>query len=401
MAAVRGRSSPRVASRLAVAAALSTLLVACGGGGGGDAPTAPPTVPPSEATSMPTPVRLAEIMRGLQQPWGLDFLPDGRLLVTERAGTLRLVAADGSTTTPVSGLPAVAAGGDTQGGLLDVVVGPRFAEDGRIFFTYAEDAGGATSRAVIASAVLSPGPQPALSALTVLHRQTPAVAGGQHFGSRIAIDSGGHLYVTFGERNQPPLAQDLGTTLGKVIRIRQDGSVPADNPYVGRPGARPEIWSHGHRNPQGITLEPGSDVPWVVEHGPLGGDEVNRLVASGDYGWPRITQGRDYATGQPLGEGTTDPAVEPAVFAWVPVSIAPSSLLFYRGTALRGWDGSLLVGALAGQAVVRLTLSASRVVAEERLFESLAERFRALRTGPDGLVYLLTDSGRLLRIEPD
>lgn len=387
-------------------AALALALVACGGSGESGGPAATSGAPATTGEVAPAPeavrtVRAVELAAGLAQPWGLDFLPDGRILVTERAGTMRLLAADGSSRSPpLGGVPAVAFAGDSQGGLLDVVVGPTFEQDRRVFFTFSEAAPGGNSRAAVASATLQSDTQPALSQVTVIARQTPAVAGGAHYGARIAISPRGDLFVGFGERNQPAQAADLGTTLGKSIRIRQDGSIPEDNPFFGRSDARPEIWSYGHRNPQGIAIDPGTGQPWMVEHGPLGGDELNRLAAGRDHGWPRITWGRDYASGRPLGQGTTDPAVEPAAHVWLPTSIAPSSLLFYTGDAIAGWQGSVLVGALAGKALVRLTLAGGRVTGEERLLESLGERIRALRQGRDGLVYLLTDSGRLLRLQP-
>ncbi len=383
------------------------MLAACGGGSGesaAPAATADASTTPSATTPGPQvapTVRAVEVTAGLVQPWGLDFLPDGRVLVTERAGRMRLVAADGSSTSPpIGGVPAVAFTADGQGGLLDVVVGPSFEQDRRVFFTFSEAVAGGNSRTAVASATLDAGAQPALTQVTVIARQTPAVAGGIHYGARIAIDARGDVYVGFGERNQPAQAADLGTTLGKSIRIRQDGSIPQDNPFFGRSDARPEIWSFGHRNPQGMAIDPVTGQPWMVEHGPLGGDELNRLAVGRDHGWPRITSGRDYATGRPLGEGTTDPAVEPPAHTWLPTSIAPSSLLFYTGEAIAGWRGSVLVGALTGRSLVRLTLSNGRVTGEERLLESLGERIRALRQGRDGLVYLLTDSGRLLRLQP-
>ena len=282
-----------------------------------------------------------------------------------------------------------------QGGLLDVVVSPGFVDDRTIFFSYSEPDGPDTSRTAVARAILG---ETAISDVQVIYRQVPSRPGSMHYGSRLVFDREGYLFITLGERGEQERAQDLGTTQGKVVRIRPDGTIPPDNPVFPQPGAIPGIWSFGHRNPQGAALDPATGEVWVGEHGPQGGDEINRILPGRNYGWPRITHGRDYLTGQPLGEGTTAPDVEAPLHYWVPVSIAPAGMAFYDGDKLPGWQGSLLVGALAGEMLVRLDLQAGRVVAESRHLESLGERIRDVRQGPDGYPYLLTDNGRLLRV---
>jgi len=285
-----------------------------------------------------------------------------------------------------------------QGGLLDVAVSPAFASDRTVFLSFAEPAD-AGARTAVARAELD---GDALRNLKVIFRQQPAAAGGNHWGSRIVIGRDGTLFVTLGDRySLRDKAQDLGTHLGKVVRIRPDGSVPPDNPFAGRPGALPEIWSFGHRNVQGAALHPASGALWTHEHGPQGGDEVNLTLAGRNYGWPVVTYGREYVTGFRIGEGSSKPGIEPPLWHWVP-SIAPSGMAFYTGERFPGWKGSLLVGALRGQLLARLELDGDRVVAEERLLQGLGERIRDVRQGPDGLVYLLTDSadGRLLRLVP-
>ncbi len=343
----------------------------------------------------PIAVTVQEVTSRLVAPWSLAFLPDGSMLVTEKAGNLRRVSAAGEVSAPLGGVPAVDASG--QGGLLDVVPGPGFATDSMIYFSFAEDAGNGESRTAVARARLGTA---AISEVTVIFRQAPSRPGGMHYGSRLVFDREGYLFVTLGERNQPDRAQDLTGTQGKVVRIRADGAIPTDNPTFATPAAAPGIWSYGHRNPQGAALNPASGVLWISEHGPRGGDEINRILPGGNYGWPRITNGRDYDTGLPFGEGTTAPGVEGPLHYWVPVSVAPAGMAFYTGDKLRGWQGSLLVATLAGQMLARLALDGDAVVGETRHLESLGERLRDVRQGPDGYPYLLTDSGRLLRVVP-
>jgi glucose/arabinose dehydrogenase len=381
--------------RLAAASILPMMtaaLVACGGSGAGDSPdpSAPLAAPSSAAT-----VVTEEVTAQLDSPWALAFLPDGRMLVTEKNGSLRRVSLSGGVSPPLAGMPAVDAAG--QGGLLDVILSPDFASDRTIFFTFAEPAGTGVSRTAVARAVLD---ETGIADLTIIHRQTPARPGAMHYGSRLVFDRAGNLYVTLGERNEPQQAQDLATTQGKVVRIRPDGAIPPDNPVFPQPGAVPGIWSYGHRNPQGAALNPATGQVWISEHGPRGGDEINRLLPGRNYGWPRITHGRDYLTGLPLGEGTVAPDVEPPLHVWVPESVAPAGISFYTGGRLPGWQGSLLVATLVAQALIRLDLQGDTVVAETQHLQSLGERIRDVRQGPDGYPYLLTDSGRLLRVVP-
>lgn len=340
-------------------------------------------------------VRTVTIASGLQSPWSMAFLPDGRILVTERAGQLRIVSSNGSLSMPLTGMPAVASAG--QGGLLDVVLSPGFAQDRLILFSYSEPVAGGLARTAVARAVLR---ETAISNLTVIFRQSTASAQTVHFGSRLVFATDGNLFVTLGERNDRDRAQELGNHLGKVIRIRADGTVPTDNPFVGVAGALPEIFSFGHRSPQGAALRPQSAQLWMNEHGPQGGDEVNIVGAGKNFGWPTITLGREYGSGLPIGEGTSKPGIESPRYHWVPTSIAPSGMAFYTGTAVPGWQTSLFMGALAGKALIRLTLDGDQVVAEERLLTDLNERIRDVRMGPDGALYVLTDNspGRLLKV---
>jgi glucose/arabinose dehydrogenase len=327
-------------------------------------------------------------------------LPDGRLLVTERPGRLRIVARDGRVSPPLAGVPKVAATG--QGGLLDVALAPDFAATGTIYLTFAEPRGilGQNGTALArARLALTPGPE-RLEGTEVIFRQEPAGRGGLHFGSRIAIDRAGKLFVTLGERFQMDYAQDLGRHWGKVVRLEPDGSVPAGNPFEGRPGVRPEIWSYGHRNPQSAAIHPTTGALWIIEHGPKGGDEVNVIRRGANYGWPVIGYGIDYS-GARIHAATHQPGMEQPAYYWVP-SIAPSGMAFYTGTLFPGWRGNLLVGALAGRALHRLVLNGETIVAEEVLLRDIGERIRDVRQGPDGAVLLLTDAGegQVLRLVP-
>lgn len=396
----------RVTAFLPVLAA----LVACGGSSSGNSPPAAEaplqsSVPTASPAPAPAPAPIAavsaaavtveEVTAQLDAPWSLAFLPDGSMLVTGRHGSLRRVDSAGQVSAPLAGMPAVLDEG--QGGLLDVVPSPDFASDRTIFFTFSEADGAAGSRTAVARAELG---ESAIGKLEVIFRQTPSRPGSMHYGSRLVFDRQGYLYVTLGDRGEQDRSQDLSTTQGKVVRIRADGSIPPDNPVFAHPGAAPGIWSYGHRNPQGAALDPATGEVWVGEHGPRGGDEINRILPGRNYGWPRITYGRDYVSGRPLGEGTTAPDVEPPLHHWVPVSIAPAGMSFYSGDKLPGWQGSLLVGALAGRMLVQLSLQGNGVVAETRHLEELGERIRDVSQGPDGYPYLLTDSGRLLRVVP-
>ena len=342
-------------------------------------------------------VKVVEVARGLEIPWSLAFLPDGRMLVTERPGRMRIVSQDGKLSAPLKNVPEVQAGG--QGGLLDVVLSPRFADDRTIFFSYAEPTQRAARTAVARAQLDVEGLS--LSGVKVIFAQNDDPSGRNHWGARLVFDRDGLLYITLGERfSYRDKAQDLDSHLGKIVRIRPDGSVPPDNPYVGKPGVQPEIWSYGHRNVQGAALHPETGVLWAHEHGPQGGDEVNVIKPGRNYGWPVITYGRNYGTGTQIGEGTERADVEPPVHYWIP-SIAPSGMAFYTGDAFPAWKGSLFVGALRAQLLARLELDGTRVIHEERLLTGLGKRIRDVRQGPDGKLYLLDESdGRILRLDP-
>ncbi|MFC7396949.1 PQQ-dependent sugar dehydrogenase [Chelatococcus sp. GCM10030263] len=338
------------------------------------------------------------VANGLNRPWSLAFLPDGRMLVTERGGSLRVVSSEGAKSQPVAGVPEVKARG--QGGLLDVALDPNFSSNRLIYLSYAEPRAGGRAGTAVARGRLDEDAL-RLSDVAVIFRQEPGYSGNNHYGSRLAFAPDGTLFVTLGERfDLRDRAQDLSTDLGKVVRINRDGSIPRDNPFVGREGARPEVWSYGHRNPQAAAINPRTRVPWVIEHGPRGGDEVNIIRKGANYGWPVIGYGVHYS-GAKIGVGTTRPGMEQPVFYWDP-SIAPSGMAFLTSNRYPGWQGNLFTGALAGQMLVRLELSGDRVLREERLLTDLGARIRDVRQGPDGLLYLLTDesNGRLLRLRP-
>jgi aldose sugar dehydrogenase len=305
------------------------------------------------------------------------------------------VSGSGAVSTALTGLPAVSTAG--QGGLLDIALSPNFDQDQLIYFSFAEPVAGGLARTAVARAKFG---DTSLSDLQVIFRQSSASAETVHFGSRLMFAIDGNLFVTLGERGDRNRAQDLNNHLGKVIRIRPDGSVPSDNPFVGVAGALPELYSYGHRNPQGAALNPRTGQLWVNEHGPQGGDEVNISGAGKNFGWPMITYGREYGSGAAIGEGTTKAGVEPPRYFWVPTSIAPSGLAFYTGDAVPAWKDSVFLGAMAGKALVRLSLNGDQVLAEERLLTDLGERIRDVRMGPDGSLYLLTDNsaGRLLKV---
>ena len=338
--------------------------------------------------------RLVTVAEGLEHPWSLAFLPDGGLLVTERPGRLRVIRDGELEPTPVPGLPEIAAGG--QGGLLDVALHPNFADNGLIYLSYSAESfffrGTEVARARFTDGRLVD--------LETILEVSPKSRGGRHFGSRLAFAPDGTLYVTVGERGNPDRAQDLDDLAGSVIRITEDGAVPPDNPFTGRSDARPEIYTYGHRNPQGLAVHPDTGQVWAAEHGPMGGDEINILSPGANYGWPVITYGESYA-GNPIGEGTSKPGMAQPVRSWVP-SISPSGMAFYTGEAFPSWRGNLFLGALSGRALVRLELDGSEVVHEERLLQDLGARIRDVRNGPDGTLYLLTDdaNGKLLRLEP-
>lgn len=347
------------------------------------------------APAQPSRVEVTEVATGLKNPWALAFLPDGRMLVSERGGTLRFVTADGVVSEPIRGVPAVYT--QSQGGLLDVVLSPDFANDNTIYFTYAEAgdngmAGTAAARGKLVGDTLHE--------VTVFFRQTPKLSTGNHFGSRIVFDGQGHLFIALGENNQRPTSQLLDHHQGKIVRLNLDGSVPADNPFVGRDDALPEIHSYGHRNQQGAALHPKTGKLWTHEHGPRGGDEINIPEAGRNYGWPLATYGINYS-GQPIPEarGTNAPDTEQPHYYWER-SPGVSGMAFYTADTFPAWKDSLFIGAMAQRELIRQQLDGDRVVVEERLLSDRKERIRDVRQGPDGYIYAVTDEpvGKVLRI---
>jgi len=369
----------------------AATLLACG-----DAPAQGPAPRSPGPRSIDGAVRVETVARGLVHPWGLALLPDGRMLVTERAGRVRIVERDGHLSAPLAGVPAVYARG--QGGLLDVALDPAFASNRVVYLSYSEPGSGGTAGTAVARARLT---DTGLQDVRVIYRQEPKVVSSAHFGSRIVFRPDGTLFVTQGDRaDYPRQAQDLSSGIGKIVRINPDGSIPRDNPFAGRNDARPEIWSYGHRNIQAAALHPGTNQLWTVEHGARGGDELNHPEAGKNYGWPVITYGRDYS-GRSIGEGAVKAGMEQPVYYWDPV-IAPSGMIFYTGDAFPGWKGSILVGGLTPGRLVRLTLVNGRVATEEQYLGDLGERIRDVQQGTDGTLYLITDSreGRVLRVSP-
>lgn len=355
-------------------------------------------------------VRPETVASGLENPWGLAFLPGGRFLVTERPGRLRVISATGKLGPPVAGLPEIAAGG--QGGLLDLITDSDFARNRTVFFCFSEPGpGGRVNSTALARATLS-ADETRLENLKIIFSQKPKVASSAHFGCRIVESraaADGKLFLTLGERfSRKEDAQALDNHHGKIVRIRKDGSVPQDNPFVGKAGALPEIWSYGHRNAQGATLAPDGTF-WMHEHGPQGGDEINLPRPGANYGWPIITYGENYGGGK-IGEGITEKAgMQQPLHYWVP-SIAPSGMAFLTSERYgKAWQGNLFVGSLKFGYLDRIELSApfttpftGKVVRESKLLAELGERIRDVRQGPDGLLYVLTDNsnGKLIRLLP-
>jgi glucose/arabinose dehydrogenase len=346
-----------------------------------------------------TEAQLQTIARGLEHPWAVALLDDGSFLVTERPGRLRRISADGVVSPPIAGVPKVWAHG--QAGLLDLVLAPDFASSHRLYFTCVEPAGDGSSRTTAATATLR---GDALSGLQVLYREAPAMSGEANFGSRLALDDDGHVFITQGDRFAPRMrAQQLSASEGKLMRLDVDGSVPDDNPFVDRKDALPQIWSYGHRNSQGLVFDPRTGTLWESEHGPRGGDEINLPRPGSNYGWPIASFGMDYATDRPYPDtvGTSAPGTQPPHHVWRK-SPGLSGMAFLAGHPELAWNNSLFLGALADRNLIRLSLDDNRIVAEERLLGDLGARIRDVRVGRDGDVYVLTDEddGRLLRLRP-
>ena len=341
-------------------------------------------------------VRVVKMVEGLEYPWGLAFLPDGSMLVTERPGRLRVVGKDGKLAPQaVSGLPQIAAHG--QGGLLDVALHPHFAQNGLVYLSYAARGDGGVGTEVSRGKLVGN----RLEEVQLIFRQQPKGSTGRHFGSRLVFDRDGYLYITLGDRGEMERAQKADDHAGSVIRLHDDGRVPADNPFVDKPGWKPEKYTLGNRNLQGAALHPRTGLLWTHEHGPQGGDEVNVIRPGVNYGWPVITYGVQYVVGTRIGEGTQKAGMAQPLYYWVP-SIAPSGMAFYTGDRFPRWRGDLFVGALRDQMLVRLTLDGEKVVKEERMLKNVLGRIRDVRNGPDGCLYLLTDesNGVLARLEP-
>ncbi len=346
-----------------------------------------------------TPLTVTEVATNLHFPWAIAFLPDGRMLVTEKPGTMRIVTQAGAESPPIAGLPAV--NFEEQSGLLGLALSPTFAADQRVYWTYSEPRGGKTNGLALARGTLVDGPAPRLDGVQVIFRVQPALASSYHNGGRMAFAPDGTLFLGLGERSILPgrvQAQNLASDLGKIVHLNADGSPAKDNPFVGRAGVRPEIWSDGHRNILGMAFDARHQL-WEVEMGPRGGDELNRVARGKDYGWPTIGYGEEYS-GKPVGRGiTVAPGLEQPVYYWDPV-IAPASLTIYSGKMFPEWRGDFLIGGLASTALVRLVVRGDRVVGEERLLIDRHERIRDAVEGPDGSVWIVTDDdpGKLLRV---
>jgi glucose/arabinose dehydrogenase len=346
-------------------------------------------------------VRVVKVTEGLEHPWSVAFLPDGGMLVTERPGRLRVVNKDGKLDpVPVAGLPRIDAQG--QGGLLDVVLHPKFAENSWVYWSYAQrDANGDNGTEVARGKLAgSPGAW-RMDSVQVIFRMLPKSGGGVHFGARIVFDRAGLMYVTLGERGDMQRAQRLDDHGGKIVRLTDDGRPAPGNPFLANTKARPEVFSLGHRNVQGAVLDPATGVLWATEHGPQGGDELNVIKAGVNYGWPLITYGVNYVSGTKIGEGTEKPGMAQPVKYWIP-SPALSGLAFYNGDKFPRWRGDLLLGALRGQALIRVRIDGERFIEDEFMLRAAVPRIRDVRVGPDGFVYLLTDlqKGAILRLEP-
>ncbi|MEW6321362.1 MAG: PQQ-dependent sugar dehydrogenase [Acidobacteriota bacterium] len=350
--------------------------------------------------------QVVTVAQGLQNPWSLAFLPDGRMLVTERPGRLRIIAADGTLSEPVAGLPAVFA--RAQGGLLDVALDPDFAKTRLVYWSYAEPRdGGVNNTAVARGTFVDDTAAPRVENVQVIYHQEPSMNSPLHFGSRLVFARDGTLFITQGDRSIPEgrmQAQKMDSLLGKIVRINRDGTIPKDNPFVGKAGVRPEIWASGIRNSQAAALHPTTGELWEIEHGTRGGDEINVVRKGKDFGWPTIAYGIEYRGG-PINEGiTAREGMEQPIYYWDPV-IGPSGMAFYTGSLFPAWKGNLFVGGHETRDLVRLELDGERVVGEERLLKDLQpapERIRDVRQGPDGALYVVTDgpTARVLKLVP-
>jgi glucose/arabinose dehydrogenase len=342
------------------------------------------------------------VVDGLQNPWSVAFLPGGRMLITERPGRLRVLGTDGTLSAPVTGLPAVDARG--QGGLLDVAIDPAFAKNQTIYWSYAEPREGGVNNTAVARGTFVDGAAPRVDNVQVIYHQMPSLNSPLHFGSRLVFGRDGTLFVTQGDRSITEgrmQAQRMDGLLGKIVRLNTDGTIPKDNPFVGKDGVRPEIWSLGHRNIQSAALHPTTGELWEVEHGTRGGDEINIARKGKDYGWPTIAYGIEYRGGPITGGITAQEGMEQPLYYWDPV-IGPSGMAFYTADAFPAWKGSLFIGGHATNDLVRLSLDGEKVVGEERLLKDRKARIRDVRQGPDGALYLLTDaaSAQLLKLVP-
>ena len=358
---------------------------------------APSQKPAQALASQAGVMEVTEVARGLEHPWAMTFLPDGSLLVTERAGRLRKVGTDGSISAPLAGVPTVFAEG--QGGLLDVALSPNFANDQRVYLSYAEPGENGSAGTAVAYGTLGAA---GLENLKVIYQQQPKLVGPNHFGSRLAFDGQGHLFISQGERNDRPTSQKLDMLQGKLVRLDLEGNIPKGNPFVGQAGARPEIWSYGHRNMQGMAIDPRTGKLWQSEHGPRGGDEINLPQPGKNYGWPIITHGINYSGMRiPEAIGSAKEGMEPPYHVWEK-SPGLSGMAFYTGRPGNPWNDSLFLGSLAESNLIRLTLQGDKIVGEERLLKEAGERVRDVRVGPDDNLYVLTDEedGKLLRIQP-
>lgn len=335
------------------------------------------------------------VISGLEQPWGMSFLPDGQLLITEKTGRLKLADLTNGSMLEIKGLPEINAHG--QGGLLDVLVHPDFESNRWVYFSYAQNEGSRYGTEVARANLVDN----SLVNIETLFIATPKVRGSRHFGSRLAIDRDGFLYISLGDRGDRMLSQQLDSHIGSLIRLHDDGAVPQDNPFVGQDNALAEIYSYGHRNIQGMTIRNSDQSLWTHEHGPKGGDELNHSQAGGNFGWPVITYGVNYGLGTKIGEGThKDGMIQPNYY-WDP-SIAPSGMAFYESDKFPSWRNNLFIGSLKFSSLVRLEMSDQEVIHEERLLSDSYGRIRDVEVGPDGLIYLLTDSsnGKLIRLSP-